>query len=344
MRIALLLSAMFCLSTISYGQVGGIQNFIRAGKADASTLTREYFRPLASGLGASVNSGWISKTDSSATFDLRVRLRGGFALIPPEQKSFDLSQLSLNKVRPTNPQQTTAPTLSGSSKNTPEISIIDNGVEVSQVSMPKGSGQGWVPVPQLQFSGHIFPRTQIIGRLVPEIPIGDYGRSSQIGLGVSHQIDQYLTEANIPLNLAVVVGYNYLVGKRNFNLQPQPNALPDPSYLGNYSNQQLRVQFNTILLQIVADKQLNNVRFYGGLGVQSTKMDVKVTGDYPIPVDGVAGTQTQTITDPIGYSQRGDNILSMVGGTAYQWNTVSIFSDFVIAQIPVWNIGFDIQL
>ena len=342
-RTLVLLIAIFSITVAAHAQISGIQNFIRAGKADASILTREYFRPLASGLGASVNSGWVSNIDSSQTFNLRIQLRGGFAIIPSDQKSFDITQLSLNKVRPTNIQQTTAPTLSGSSQEGPRISIIDSGVEVGQITMPKGSGQGWIPVPQLQFSGHIFSHTQLTGRLIPEIPIGDYGRASQVGLGLSHQLNQYF-RTDLPLQLAAIIGYNYLVGKRDFDLQPQDNALPDPTYLGNYSNQKLRVQFNTVSLQFIGQKNVSAFRFYGGLGIESTTMQVDITGDYPIPVDGVAGPQTQTITDPISYSQRGDNTLSLMAGTAYQWQFATVFSDLVVAQIPVWNIGLEFQL
>ncbi|MDZ7682158.1 MAG: DUF6588 family protein [Fodinibius sp.] len=137
----------------------------------------------------------------------------------------------------------------------------------------------------------------LIGDLRPRQP--GWPRDSATG------INQYLSNATIPLNLAVVVGYNYLVGKRNFDLQPQPNALPDPGYFGNYSNQQLRVQFNTVSLKVVGSKKLNSIQFYGALGLESTTMNVDITGDYPIPVNGVAGPQTQTITDPISYRQRG---------------------------------------
>jgi len=342
-RIAFLLAFLFLFTLPCFGQFTGIQNIIRAGKEDAATLTREYFRPLASGLGASVNAGWTGPIDTTKGLQFSFQLRGSFAIIPPSQKSFDLSNLSLNKVQPANPDYNRAPTLSGSSE-APDILIIDNGVEVAQVTMPKGSGYGWIPVPQLQFSGNIFRHTRLTARLVPEIPIAGYGRASQVGITTSHQINRYLPNQQLPVALSVLIGYNYLVGKRNFNLDLQPNALPDPTYLGNYSNQKLRVQFNTAVVKLMARKSLQAFDIYGGLGLESSNMQVEINGDYPIPVDGIGGTQTQTITDPISYSQNGENTFSLMVGAAYNWRSLTISSDLVAAHIPVWNIGLEVHL
>ena len=343
MRIAFLLAFTLFLSDISTAQFGGLPNVIRAGKEDASIITREYFRPLASGLGASVNSGWTGPADTTKNLQISVQLRGSFAIIPPSQKSFDLTNLSLNKIRPADPNAITSPTFSGS-KEAPDIVIVDNGVQVGRTTMPKGSGYGWIPVPQLQFSGNIFPKTRLKARLIPEIPIGNYGSASQVGIAAGHRLNSYLPYPKMPVDLSIVVGYNYLVGKRKFNLNPPSNALPDPTYFGNYSNQNLRVEFNTFSIQMIARKKLNSFTFYGGVGVESSNMQVEVTGDYPIPVDGPAGPQTQTITDPIKYTQQGENIFNLTLGTAYSWNSIILLSDLVVSRIPVWNIGLEVQL
>lgn len=343
MRTAFLLAFILFLSNVSSAQFGGLPTIIRAGKEDASIITREYFRPLASGLGASVNSGWTGPADTTKSLHISVQLRGSFAIIPSSQKSFDLTNLSLRKVRPADPNAIKSPTFSGS-KKAPDIVIVDNGVQVGRVTMPKGSGYGWIPVPQLQFSGNIFPKTQLKARLIPEISIGDYGSASQIGIAAGHRINSYLPYPQMPVDLSIVVGYNYLIAKREFNLDPPTDALPDPTYFGNYSNQDLRVEFNTFSIQMIARKKLDPFTFYGGLGVESSNMQVEVTGDYPIPVNGPAGTQTQTITDPIRYTQQGENAFNLTVGTAYSWNSLTILSDLVFSQIPVWNIGLEVQL
>lgn len=329
-----------------FAQIDGIGELIRAGREDAELLTREYFRPLPSGFGAGINSGWIHTAEPHSRFGFDIQVRGALAVVPSSAKSFDLKNLNLQKMRASDPEQTITPTLSGSDREGPEVIVEDNGKEAGRFNLPRGTGFGYIPAPVVQAGIGLIGDTDLMFRFVPPVNLGDLGRFRQFGLGAKHHINSTLPGGDtLPVDVSVMAGYNRINVTGDPDVQPQSDAIPDPGYTGDYDNQEVNIGFDTFTVKLLVSKSIPFFTVYGGAGYEYAVMHVDLTGDYPVTISGPAGigSITETVTDPFGYSRRGDNSLSAMAGFKIKLGLLHLFADYTLARYPVANAGIGVS-
>lgn len=142
-----IISALFlALPGFVYSQ-SDVSGLIKSSPADATKLAQAYLKPLFKGLGVGLNSGWNNTAHSKnlLRFDLRFGITG--AVVPQPDESFDVTKIGLsNNIRPTNPAQTIAPTLSGSKTNSTQLTVYDNNNQaLESFALPGGTGIGLIP-------------------------------------------------------------------------------------------------------------------------------------------------------------------------------------------------------
>ena len=327
----------------AYAQVGDIGVLMTSGSEDAEMLTREYFRPLSSGFGANLNTGWINRVGTHSRFGLDIQIRGGLAFIPSSAESFDILDLNLQRARPADSSNTITPTLGGADRTGPEMIVEDNGDEVARFNLPAGTGLDYIPAPTLQLSVGLLQDTDVMVRYIPKLSLGDYGKYVQYGIGAKHRINSSFP-GTLPVDLALMAGYNRVNVTGNPNLNPQPGAIDDPDYSGNYDNQEVSVSFDTFVVQALVGKSLPFLTVYGGLGYQFSHMQVAVKGDYPVPLRGpFGGTRTETVSDPFSYDQDGENTFSGTAGFKIKLGLLDLFADYTLADYPVFNAGIGVS-
>lgn len=334
---------MGIIATPSLAQIDRIDSFLRAGKEDAETITRAYLKPLPSGIGADLNSGWFGSAKPHKTLGFDIQVRGALSFIPSSDQTFDLDNLTLNKIRPADPGMTVSPTIGGNDAEGPEVIVEDNGDEVARFNLPSGSGFHMVPAPMIQASVGIVKQTDLIIRFIPKIDLDDYGDFSMHGFGLKHSINQWLPGGKvIPVDLSIMAGYNRINVSADLNLERDPEYLPDPTYTGNYDNQKLTTEFNTFNIRALVGKTIPFLSVYGGVGYETSSMSVDVEGDYPVPVSnpGPGPDFTETLTDPFSYSDEGTNGMSLIAGANVKLLFFNIYAEYTLAKYSVVNAGF----
>jgi hypothetical protein len=341
----LLLGVLFFFgaSTV-FAQFSGIGDALRAGAEDAEQVTKAYLKPIPSGLGADINSGWVTTAKPHSTLGFDIQVRGALSFIPGDDQTFDLNDLNLEKMSPADPSNTISPTIGGDDQLGPEVVVEDNGNEVARFNLPEGSGFSFVPAPMVQAGVGIVRDTDLIVRYVPEISIGSDGNFNMTGFGLKHSINQWLPGGNIlPVNLSVLAGYTNIDLDMNFDLRPEPGAIPNPenpdAATADFDNQQGNVNINTFTVKALAGKDLPFISVYGGVGYETSALNMDINGEYPVSmeVDGIQGYDV--IEDPFSYSENGQNSFSLLGGVTLKMAFFHIFGEFSVSKYSTANAG-----
>lgn len=348
-RLSTLIAGILLIAGISLpaqAQITNVEELIRAGQEDAQTLTRAYFKPLPSGFGADINSGWFmnAKTHKTLGFDLQVR--GAIAFVPSNDQTFDVNELNLQRVRLADGEPSSlSPTVGGEDNEGPDVVVEDeNGDPITQFALPSGSGYNLVPAPMLQASVGLVRDTDITVRFIPQSKTDDieYG---MLGFGLKHGINQWLPGGNaLPVDLSVMVGYTNIDVTGNLDLQPESGAQPNPfdpdAGTANFDNQSAEISLSTFTAKALVGKTLPFISVYGGVGYETATMDVGVNGDYPVSVDaGLPGTYYEVISDPVGYEEDGNNKFSLLAGANLKLLFFNIFAEYTLADYSVLNAG-----
>lgn len=330
---------VFCQTVTGWSQTDRIGEFLRAGAEDAEVLTRAYLEPLPNGFGGSLNTGWFNTASTHSTLGFDIQIRGALAFVPSSDQEFDLNDLDLQRVSPADPNATVAPTAAGNDSDGPEVIVREDGQEVSRFTLPQGSGFNYVPAPMIQASVGLVKNTDVTIRFVPEVAIGNYGDFKQRGIGIKHSFSQWLPGGKLlPVDISLFAGYNRIDINANLDLDPQEDAVTDPTV--NYDNQEVATTFDTFTTQLIVGKDLPFISVYGAVGYETSTLNLDVTGNFPVPVTGPAGTtRTETLTDPFSYDENGDNQFSLTGGLNFKLFIFNIFGEYTLAKYPVANAG-----
>lgn len=318
-----------------------LENFIKAGPADAETLTKAYLEPYPTGIGGSLNTGWFQSAGTHKLFGIDLQIRGALAVVPASDQRFFVNENTFEKIDLVEGEAAYSPTGAGNSSKGPVVVVRDGGRIVARFSLPQGSGFQYVPAPLIQATVGTIKNTDLILRFIPEIKMGEYVDFNMRGFGIKHSVSQWLPGDRVfPVDISLFAGFNHVDITGHFDMQPDQ---PDPAT--NYDNQRVFIDFNTFAAKLVVGKDLNALSFYGGLGYETSTMDLTVTGNYPMPITGPGGTTvTETLTDPFAYSQKGKNKYSAMTGVAFKLSIIRIFGEFTYAKYPIGNAGIGISI
>jgi hypothetical protein len=319
-----------------------VENFIKAGPADAETLTRAYLEPYPTGIGGALNTGWFQSASTHKLFGFDLQIRGGLAIVPTSDRAFNVENLNLEKVELAIGEPSISPTGAGTDSKGPLIRLQDETGAFEWFNLPQGSGFNYIPAPLIQGSVGLIKNTDLTVRFIPEIQMGDYIDFNMRGIGIKHSISQWLPETmQIPVEISVFAGINHVDITGHFDMDP-----PQPDPTTNYDNQRVYIDFNTFAAKILVGKDFNFISLYGAIGYESSTMDLAVTGNYPVPTRGPNGEViTEPLTDPFAYSQNGKNKYSATGGVSFKLSLIRIFGEFTLAKYPVGSagVGFNIR-
>ncbi len=324
-------------------QFGDIGAFLKAGAADAELLTREYIRPLPTGFGTGLNAGFTEGATPKKTLGFSIQIRPSIALVPSSDQEFDIANLALSNIRPADANNTITPTISGDNSTGPELIIEDNnGNELSRFNMPKGIGIPAVPAPIIQASVGLIKSTDVTLRYMPETDIDSFGSFSVLGGAVKHGLNQYLPGGKLlPVDLSVMVGFNKINLDANLDVQPAPTATPnDPGNPGDFTDQAVKTETNTFVVNAYVGKSLPFISVYGGVGYQQASLDIDVEGDYPVELPL---NRYDVISDPFAFSLDSDSNIHMLGGFRLRLGILAIYGEATLANYITGNVGVGIS-
>ncbi|WP_139135133.1 DUF6588 family protein [Roseivirga sp. 4D4] len=302
--LLILFAACFLATTPNMAKAQGLDfdSFLEAGIDDASLLLESYLQPAFEGFGFGMNSGWYNtaKTHKFLGFDLTGSI--SLARVPDSRQFFTLPT-GLTNVSLTNPSDTRRlPTIFGpnlGADDLPELRFTDdNGEEVIRISAPTGLGIdedivpfNAVPVPMVQLGLGLFKGTEVKLRYIPEQDFDGDGGIKLFGIGVMHDIKQYLpAEKLLPFDLSLFLGYT--------NLESYVNIDEDAGQTAEFNASAWTVQG-------VISKKILFFTAFAGLGYSNYDIDFNMLGNYT--------TETTTFTDPVSLTYKDNGIRTNIG-------------------------------
>lgn len=304
-RINRFFIAVFMLFSASFGLKAQVDldAFLEAGVADANKLLEGYLQPAFEGFGYGLASGWYNtaKPHNLLGFDLSVTVSA--ARVPTGAELFTFRNSDYTNVRYDGGASVDIPTMFGpnlGADDLPQLTFLDpdTGEEVVRISAPTGLGIeedfmpfNAVPVPMAQIGIGLPKGFELKVRYVPEQTFEDDGNVKLFGLGLMHDIKQWLPgEKLLPIDLSVFLGFT--------NLTSQVYIDKDLDQYGEF-------EANSYVFQAVASKKFLFVTAFAGLGYSNYDIGFNMLGDYT--------TETRTFTDPISLKYKKNGVRANVG-------------------------------
>ena len=321
-------------------QVDVVGDFLSVGAEDAQKLTRAYLKPLASGVGAGFNSGWISTAKSHSPLGFSVQLRSGLAIVPDGDQIFNIEELGLSENISVNQanegiDQTLSQNISGRDQPGPELIVQQFGQEVTRFQLPSGAELDKIPTPYVQASVGLIKGIQVTGRFIPEISIvDDFGEFNMWGFGAKANMNELLPFGNrLPFEVSIAGGFNSSTITANLDVLDENR--PEDIFEG----QEAELDFDSFVASAVIGKSFPIVSLYTGVGFQSSEMDASIKGSFPIPTL----TGTEIVEDPVSFSQDGDNEVHGIVGIQFKLAIFSLTAEYTLSEFQILNAGIGVS-
>ena len=323
--IALVLTTVLSFSAHnSSAQLTDLGRLLTGGAEDGAKLLEAYLTPFPTAFGATLNAGWYNTARPHRFPGFDLTLSVNVAFVPDEAKHFNLADLQLSQYT-RYPEGAISPTFSGASGDPrPKMQYVqiigeEQEVVIAEYTLPEGTGIGFIPAPTLQLGVGVPFGTDIIARYTPEVTFGDAGNMGLWGAGIKHDVKQWLPFLRrIPVfNLAVMGGYTNFYTGADIDFRPanirdaNSSAARDrTSTRVNFDDQFMNFQVQSFTANIIGSADLPFFTAYAGLGINSTKTKLKMTGWYPVPrIDSqgiIEVTDDSAIKDPVNFTMGGD--------------------------------------
>ncbi|MBS2100206.1 DUF6588 family protein [Carboxylicivirga linearis] len=296
-------------------------DLLKGGMHDANLIGKEYLRPYGEMLGVNLNSGWYNsaKVHKLAGFDITIS--GTYTTAPSSKESFDVSKLSLEQLQAMN-GQTIAPTMAGDKAR--EIAFAHQDVPQQELVTLNGSGMNTFVSPMVSGAVGLPFHTEIMGRFMPRVEYGDYGKAYMWGLGLKHSLKDYIPFIKrIPvLQVSALAAYTHFESKLGIS--------------GSVGSGNLETSADAYTGRLLIGANLPVVAFYSGIGYGNTKSTFDVVGDFNV------GPTNEPETNPISLDYSTGNFDFNVG-MRIRLAIFSIHADYTVGDYSAITAGVGIN-
>jgi hypothetical protein len=345
----------------SFAQIGDVGRILQSSAEDANILVKQYLKPFGSGFGAGLNSGWTNTARPHKKFGFDLTVSSGLAVVPSSDKSFQFDPSDYQQLELTS-GPSTLQTINGKS-DVQASTIAAFGDDYNQdgqpdklfeFNMPKGTGFGYVPAPEIKGAVGLIKDTELMLRFVPKIKIGDYGKFDQFGFGVKHGINQWLPGGSaIPIDLSIMAGYTKQTVSSDFRITDDDVLTPEtrnrteiPSNINSstWDGQQVKIETNAFTVNALVGKTLPFISFYGGVGFESSTMTIATPGQYPTIEEKANPTPQEpfilrTLDRPVDVEIDGENGFHGLAGFRLKLAFFHISGSYKLANYSTFNAG-----
>ena len=310
-----------------FGQ--GMEELIKGGSQDANYLIQGYTTPFIRAFGTGLNQGWYNTADTHKFpgFDLTVSV--SLIGVPSSDKNFtvDNTKLSTIELDQTTNGKGDIPTFFGSTSPTNKTFSFRDATPGS-FDVPAGIYDlpiARVPVPILNLGFGLPKGIELVGRFVPNLNLGDVGTLGLWGIGVKHDVKQYIPGLKLlPFSMSIFAGYT---------------SFKSEVTIDDSQDQFANFEIKSTTLQLLASKKIAVLTIYGGVGYDLTKGDLAIKGTYDI--DGNAGSQE--LTDPVDFSAK-HNSARITAGLRLKLGPITLHGDYTQAKYSAITAGFGISV
>ena len=349
---------LMSVASTATAQISEVGELIRAGKEDANILVEAYLQPFGTAFGAGLNAGWVSTARplKPLGFDLRVGV--ALATVPVEDEVFDITALGLSKLRVLQGSSTT-PTIVGEDAPGPVVGLRESFTdplgntyteEIELLTMPRGTGFGGVPAPQVQLAVGLIRGIEVAVRYVPDTDIADYGSVGLVGAGVKVGINDMIPGGKfLPIDISLQGGYTMLSASAQPEVTPNVGANVKNEFAAStWSNQAVDIEAEAMTANLLVGKTLPFISVFAGVGYQTSTMTVSASGNYPItsvnpdfeadPLNEKLYRVEQVI-DPIDLELSGLDTIHYLAGVRLKIAILSVSATYTMSDYPVASVG-----
>lgn len=354
----LLMAATSLLSFQAFGQLKEIGTFMAGGAGDAEKLLQAYLEPFGNALGADLSAGWYSSAKAHNLLGFDITATTSVAFVPSSAKSFDLSAVEYGSL-PANMTRSfssnSAPTFAGERNAGPTITYNyvngGNTYPVASYKSPQGLGVGFIPAPMFKLGIGLIKGTEIMGRYVPTLKLGKYGDFGLWGIGIKHELKQYIPViSKVPFfNFSLMGGYTKMLTSAGISYTPSTIGVTSSLPATTWENQKMDLAVSNWTVNLLVSADIPVVTFYGGVGISSSKTNLKLKGKYPLPTFST-GSNTVDVTavaDPLDISIGGkDGTITkprLNAGLKFKLAVLHINFDYTYANYSIATAGIGIS-
>lgn len=336
-RLRILLILMLSLTFISQSNAqDDIDQFLKESVEDGEKLIGAYISPAIKAFSLGMNQGWYNTAKPHKVAGVDLTFTGSLMKVPSSEQMFDVNALGLTDISLVdgsgNPRSDgNIPTVLG--PDTPPTFSLNSTLDDPSDDFDGPSGlalgedvkflENKMPAAMLQLGFGLPKGTDIKLRLVPKIDVGDDGKFNLFGIGVMHDVKQYIPGLkNMPFDLSALIGYT----KMKLDVAFDPTANPDQRGL-------FEVKSTTI--QGIASKKFSVVTFYGGLGYNIAKSNLAMLGTYDI-----GGSN---IKDPVDLSYAASGFRASAG-MRLKLAVFTFHADYTLQKYSALTVGFGISV
>lgn len=341
MRNIILIIICFC--SVSFLRAQQFGDLLLA-KNDASLLIENYTSPVAKGMMYSMNGGWYSTAKSHKLFGFDVMITASAAIVPDADKMFDFVADDYQFLSLPN-NETSLPTVVGDSGQQVLVNVsipLDNGLyQTTSFEMPSGVSEDLpmaaIPIPMAQIGVGLPFKTDAKLRYVPKLNVDSRVSTSLIGLGLQHDLTQYLKLAKLaPFRVSVLAAYT--------NVEVLYDIKDGQAENVTVADGELSFKMDTWTLQALGSVNLKIINFYAGIGLNYGDTAIAVDGSYRLNYaikddnGNTLNTITETVIDPVAL---GFNITGMrtTLGARLNLGFFKVFADYTIQEYQTATIG-----
>jgi hypothetical protein len=311
----------------AFGQ-DGMENLIKGSAADANYLIKGYTEPFINAFGSGLNQGWYNtaKTHKFPGVDLTVSV--SLITVPTSDKTFAVDNSKMTELQ-LDGGNGNVPTMFGSSANT-GLTYSLKDVPSEKFDVPAGVDLPIpkVPVPVVNLGIGLPKGFDLKLRYIPTIDLGGTGKLNLFGVGVMHDIKQYIPGVKaLPFDLSVFVGYTKF--KTTITL--------DDSDPNNIQTSNFNVSSTTI--QALISKKLAVLTVYGGVGYDISKGNLALKGTYDI--DGNSGSAS--LTDPIDFTSSSSSPRA-TAGLRLKLGPLTFHGDYTVKKYSAITAGVGLSV
>ncbi len=324
-----LIVAFLSVSNISAQQQ--IIDILKGGAADANLIGNEYLRPYGEMLGVNLNAGWYNSAKVHKIGGFDITIMGTYTTPPENRKSFDIDALSLEELYAIN-GESSAPTMSGSKDSRVLFGLQserDLGSNLTQVPL-EGAGLNYFASPMIQGAVGLPFHTEIMGRFMPRVDYGDFGKAYMWGLGLKHSLKDYIPFVKrVPfLQLSVLGAYTHFESSLGVGSD-------DINSVGSGS---LETVANAYTGRLLIGANFPVVSFYTGMGYGNTNSNFDVIGDFKVG----SGDMEEELSNPISLAYTTGNFDFNVG-MRIRFAIFSLHADYSVGDYSAITAGFGIN-
>lgn len=313
---------------------------------DASKITESYVNPIMKGLMYSMNGGWYTTAKTHKKFGFDITINANASIVPAADQMFAFTQSEYQYLSTTN-GETSLPTLMSEDDTETMIDVSipvgDGTYKVTSFEMPGGIAEDLplnaVPTPMVQVGFGLPLKTDLKLRFVPKLNFDDSVEANLIGIGLQHDITQYLGPIEkLPLSVSILGAFTNM---------KVAYAIEDESASDGVtvsSDGEAEFKMDAFTIQALASLDFKVITIYGGIGYNNGKSTVKLKGDYDLEYnveDGsgnVIGTASESVSDPINLSFDANGMRATLG-TRFNIGFFKIFADYTLQEYNTVSAG-----